>query len=176
MRVNGDIIAGEVRLIDADGKQAGIVPLSDALRRAGEQSLDLVEISPGSTPPVCKILDYGKHKYWQNKKRHEARAKQKQVEVKELNFVFLSVAPIMKLNYAVRNVFLQEGNRVKAAIWFRGREIVKQDYGQEKLRQLSKDLNELADVEQAPNMEGRRLQMLFVPKRKDKKNAKNENK
>ena len=71
---------------------------------------------------------------------------------------------------------MQEGNRVKAAIWFRGREIVKQDYGQEKLRQLSKDLNELADVEQAPNMEGRRLQMLFVPKRKDKKNAKNENK
>ena len=176
MRVNGDIIAGEVRLIDADGKQAGIVPLSDALRRAGEQSLDLVEISPGSTPPVCKILDYGKHKYWQNKKRHEARAKQKQVEVKEIKFrLSISSADYeVKLRSAER--FLQEGNRVKAAIWFRGREIVKQDYGQEKLRQLSKDLNELADVEQAPNMEGRRLQMLFVPKRKDKKNAKNENK
>lgn len=176
MRVNGDIIAREVRLIDADGKQAGIVPLSDALRRADEQSLDLVEIAPGSTPPVCKILDYGKHKYWQNKKRHEARAKQKQVEVKEIKFrLSISSADYeVKLRCAER--FLQEGNRVKAAVWFRGREIVKQDYGQEKLRQLSKDLNELADVEQAPNMEGRRLQMLFVPKRKDKKNAKNENK
>ena len=176
MRVNGDIVAGEVRLIDADGSQVGIVSLRDAQRRADEQSLDLVEISPDSKPCVCKILDYGKHKYWQNKKRHEARAKQKQVEVKEIKFrLSISSADYgVKLRSAER--FLQEGNRVKAAIWFRGREIVKQDFGQEKLRKLASDLDEFADVEQAPNMEGRRLQMLFVPKRKDKKNAKNEDK
>ena len=177
LKVNGAIVAHEVRLIDEGGEQVGIVSLSDALKRADDLSMDLVEIDGAAKPAVCKILDYGKHKYKKNKKRHEARVKQKQVEVKEIKFrLSISRADYeVKLRSAER--FLQEGNRVKAAIWFRGREIVKQELGQERLKQLSEDLKELADIEQAPNMEGRRLQTLLVPKkRKEKKNAKNENK
>ena len=169
LRVNEEIIAAEVRLIGADGKQIGVLSLEKARGLAEQEGVDLVEISPDAKPPVCKLLDYGKHKYRENKKRHEARSRQKQTEVKEIKFRL----SISKADYEVkrRNAerFLADGNRVKAAIWFRGREIVKQDIGRERLLQLSQELVECAEVEKPPVMEGRRLMMLLAPKKtKDK--------
>ena len=172
LRINDEITAAEVRLIGADGEQVGVIPLSAAYDRADIAGLDLVEISPDAKPPVCKLLDYGKHKYRENKKRHEARARQKQTEVKEIKFRL----SISKADYEVkrRNAerFLAEGNRVKAAVWFRGREIIKQDMGRERLRQFSRELDDCAEVEKAPVMEGRRLMMVLSPKKKsDSKTA-----
>lgn len=166
LRINDEITAAEVRLISADGGQVGVLSLSAALNRAEKEGLDLVEISPAAKPPVCKLLDYGKHKYRENKKRHEARARQKQTEVKEIKFRL----SISKADYEVkrRNAerFLLDGNRVKAAVWFRGREIIKRDIGLERLLQLSRELDEFAEVEKAPMMEGRRLMMVLAPKKK----------
>lgn len=133
---------------------------------AKNQGLDLVEIAPTSNPVVCKILDYGKYKYRESKKRHEARTRQKQVEVKEIKFhLIISEADYqVKLRNAMR--FLDGGNRVKVSLWMRGREVVKQDIAQARLKRFSDDLAELADIEQQPNLEGKRLGMLLVPKRK----------
>jgi translation initiation factor IF-3 len=165
-----------VRLIGADGQQIGLLSLASAQQQATEAGLDLVQISPGTSPVVCKLMDYGKHKYRESKKRQEARARQKQVEVKEIKFR-LSTGEAdyaVKLRNAVR--FLNEGNRVKAVIAFRGREIVKQSLGRERLETLRHDLESIADVERAPVMEGRRMQMFFMKKNeKRKSNAKNEN-
>lgn len=176
MRINDEITAAEVRLISADGGQVGVITLSAALARAEKEGLDLAEISPGAKPPVCKLLDYGKHKYRENKKRHEARARQKQTEVKEIKFRL----SISRGDYEVkrRNAerFLAEGNRVKAAVWFRGREIIKQSIGLEKLQQLSRELSDVAEVEKPPAMEGRRLMMVFAPKKKADKDGKADNK
>ncbi len=157
-----------MRLIDADGKQIGVIALAAAMERAEQEGLDLVEISPEAKPPVCKLLDYGKHKYRENKKRHEARARQKQTEVKEIKFrLSISRADYeVKLRNAVR--FLGEGNRVKAAIWFRGREIIKREIGHARLLRLSQELEEIAEVEKPPLMEGRRLHMLLAPRKQAK--------
>lgn len=165
LRVNQDITVSEVRLIDQHGNQSGIVPIGRALEMASEAEMDLVEIAPGAAPVVCKILDYGKHKFRESKKRHEARTRQKRVDVKEIKFHLT----ISDADYAVkrRNAerFLEGGNRVKVSLWFRGREISKQHLGLERLRLFYKDLSPLADVEQKPNMEGKRLHMLLSPKK-----------
>lgn len=143
-----------------------MVKLEAALRMASEQEMDLVEIVPNAKPVVCKILNYGKYKYRESKKRHDARVKQKAVEVKEVKFhLIISKGDYdVKLRNAIR--FLSNGNRVKATLWFRGREVSKQHLGLERLKQFSDDLAEIADVEQAPNLEGKRLTMLLVPKKK----------
>ena len=143
-----------------------MLPLDDALRRAEESRLDLVEIAPAAKPPVCRILDYGKHKYQESKRRHEARGHRKQTKVKEVKFR-LSISDSdydVKRRNAVR--FLEEGNRVKAAVWFRGREIVRQNLGMQLLNRLRDDLADTADFDRPPAMEGRRLQVLLVPKRR----------
>ena len=180
MRINNNINVSEVRLIDQDGNQAGIVSVADALRMARNADMDLVEIAPTAKPVVCKILDYGKYKYRESKKRHDARLRQKQVEVKEIKFHLIS----SEADYAVklRNAkrFLGSDNRVKVSLWMRGREVSKQDLALNRLNRFAEDLTEVAEVEQKPNLEGKRLGMLLVPKRKKqnkevKKNAKNEN-
>lgn len=180
LRINLDITSAEVRLIGDDGQQIGVVTVADAQKRAHALNLDLVEISPDARPPVCKLLDYGKFKYRESKKRQGSRAKQKHTEVKEIKFR-LSTGEAdyaVKLRNAVR--FLTDGNRVKALVAFRGREIVKQNLGAQRLQRLRDDLHEFAEVERGPNLEGNRLQIFFTPKTKDAKakgktNAKDEN-
>ena len=128
--------------------------------------MDLVEMAPNAKPVVCKILDYGKHKYQESKRRHEARGRHRPTRIKEVKFR-LSISDSdygVKMRNAAR--FLEEGNRVKAAVWFRGREIVRQNLGMELLTRLRDDLRDLADFDRAPAMEGRRLQVLLVPKQR----------
>lgn len=137
--------------------------------------LDLVEVAPTAKPVVCKILDYGKYKYRESKKRHEARVRQKQVELKEIKFHLV----ISDADYAVklRNArrFLSDGNRVKVTWWFRGREVSKIDIAMRNLDRFVADLSDLAEVEQKPNLEGKRLHMMMTPKKnRSTKNAKNE--
>lgn len=177
MRINQDITSSEVRLIGADGQQVGVIPLAEAQKRAGDVNMDLVEISPDSRPPVCKILDYGEFKYKKNKQQRKTRARHKQADVKEIKFRLTTGEGDyqVKLRNAVR--FLSAGNRVKALVAFRGREIAKQELGAQKLARLREDLLQYADVEHGPVLEGARLQMFFTPKSKEKgtKHAKNEN-
>ena len=172
MRINRQINAPEVRLIGPDGAQVGVLSLEDALRRAEEHRMDLVEMAPNAKPVVCKILDYGKHKYQESKRRNDARGRHRPSRVKEVKFR-LSISDSdygVKLRNAMR--FLDEGSRVKAAVWFRGREIVRQNLGMALLDRLRVDLRDLADFDRAPAMEGRRLQVLLVPKQKGAKERK----
>lgn len=158
-----------MRLIGPDGAQIGVVTIADAQKRAYDLSLDLVEISPDARPCVCKLLDYGKYKYRESKKRQEAKSRQKQVEVKEIKFRLATgdADYAVKLRNAIR--FLEGGDRVKALVAFRGREIVKQSIGRLRLERLRDDLHELADVERGPVLEGNRLQIFFMPKARDLK-------
>ena len=163
-RVNQNIEADPVRLIDADGEQVGVVGLEDALAKADDGGLDLVEISPNSDPPVCKILDYGKYKYEAQKKRNEARKKQKVIEVKEVK-----MRPgIEQHDYDVKmramRRFLGEGDRVKVTLRFRGRELAHQHLGMKVLDRIRDDLEEIAKVEQLPKMEGRQMIMVVTPR------------
>ena len=153
-----------VRLIDQNGEMVGVVPNSKALDMAYEAGLDLVEISPNADPPVCKILDYGKYKYAEQKRRNEARKKQKVTEVKEIK-----LRPnIDKNDYAVkmRSIvrFLEEGDKVKVTMRFRGREMVHQEIGMNVLTRVRNDLEQLAKVEQFPQLEGRQMTMVMSPK------------
>ncbi|WTM88495.1 translation initiation factor IF-3 [Halothiobacillus sp. DCM-1] len=163
--MNGEITAREIRLIDENGEQAGIVRTRDALMRAAEVSLDLVEVAANATPPVCKIMDYGKFKYQQSKKQAEARKKQKQIEVKEIKF-----RPgtedhdyQVKMRSIVR--FLEDGDKAKITLRFRGREMAHKEIAGELLDRIEKDLAELAIVEQRPKMEGRQVTMVLAPKK-----------
>ncbi len=163
-RRNSDITAPEVRLVDAEGEMQGIVTLAKAQEMADDSGLDLVEMSPNAEPPVCKILDYGKYKYEQQKKANEARKKQKTVEVKEVK-----LSPrIEKNDYDVkmRNAtrFLNDGNKVKVTMRFRGREMAHQDIGRDIFTKIREELAELANVELEPKFEGRQMIMILGPK------------
>lgn len=155
-----------MRLIDVDGNQVGIVSIREALRAAEESDKDLVEISPTAKPPVCRIMDYGKFLFEQNKKKAEARKKSKQVEVKELKFTPRTEIGDYKVK--LRNLirFLNHGDKVKVTLRFRGREIAHQDLGMRLIEQLISDTAELAVVEQSPKREGRQLLMVLAPKKK----------
>lgn len=149
--------------MDQDGEQVGIVPLADAQERADDAGLDLVEVSPAAEPPVCKIMDYGKYKYEASKARHRAKQKQKQVQLKEVK-----IRPKtdqhdydVKLKNAIR--FLNNGDRVKVTMRFRGREMLHQDIGQEILERIEEDLAEYGKVEQRPKLEGRQMTMVVAP-------------
>ncbi|MFP4464656.1 MAG: translation initiation factor IF-3 [Alphaproteobacteria bacterium] len=162
--VNQDIQAQEVRLVDSEGQMVGVVDIDKALKMAEEAGFDLVEVSPNAEPPVCKILDYGKYKYEQQKKASEARKKQKTVDVKEVK-----VSPrIEKNDYDVkmRNArrFLENGDKVKVTMRFRGREMAHQNIGRELFEQMLEDLEEMVSVELQPKMEGRQMIMILVPK------------
>ncbi|MDG4812224.1 translation initiation factor IF-3 [Hydrogenovibrio sp. 3SP14C1] len=164
--INGNISAKEVRLIDADGEQRGVVSIEEALDVAKEAELDLVEISAKSSPPVCRIMDYGKYVYQQQKKKHEAKKKQKQVQVKEVKF--RPGTEQGDYDVKMRNLmkFLENGDRVKVTIWFRGREITHKELGMKMLERVRDDIQEVATVEQMPKMEGRQLQMMVAPIKK----------
>ncbi|MGH1376031.1 MAG: translation initiation factor IF-3 [Alphaproteobacteria bacterium] len=163
-RMNSDITASEVRLVDAEGEMQGIVETSKAIEMAEDVGLDLVELSPNAEPPLCKILDYGKYKYEQQKKANQARKNQKTVEVKEVK-----MSPrIEKNDYDVkmRNAkrFLSDGNKVKVSMRFRGREMAHQDIGRELFSKMCEELEELCVIELHPKFEGRQMIMILGPK------------
>ncbi|MBE3563826.1 MAG: translation initiation factor IF-3 [Hydrogenibacillus schlegelii] len=164
IQVNEAIRAREVRLIDVDGRQIGIVPLREALRLAREKNLDLVNIAPQASPPVCRIMDYGKYKFEQSKKEREARKKQKVITIKEVRF-----SPTIEkhdFNTKLRHVikFLQEGDKVKCSLRFRGRQITHAEIGAEIMQRVIEGTKDIAVVERPPLMEGRSLIMILAPK------------
>ncbi len=149
-----------------EGEQLGIVSLYDALRLAEEAEVDLVEIAPTAQPPVCRLMDYGKFKYQNSKKLHAAKLKQKQIQIKEVKF-----RPGTDENdyqIKLRNVirFLEEGDKAKITLRYRGREMAHQEIGMAQLRRIEADLGELAIVEQFPKLEGRQMVMMLAPKKK----------
>jgi translation initiation factor IF-3 len=161
--VNDRIRAPQVRLVGPDGTQIGIVPIEEALRRAREMDLDLVEVAPNATPPVCRLMDYGKFKYERDVRQKEARRRQARVEVKEIKMR----PKIDRHDYAIKKGhverFLQAGNRVKVTIMFRGREMVHTELGERLLQRLTEDLRELATVETLPKLDGRNMVMVLAP-------------
>ena len=164
--MNEQITAPEVRLIDAEGEPVGIVTVAEALRLAEEADLDLVEIAPLAEPPVCRIMDIGKFKYAESKKQHEAKLKQKQVQIKEVKF--RPGTDDGDYNIKMRNLikFLAEGDKTKVTLRFRGREIAHQQIGMQLLERIRQDLTEHGIVEQFPKMEGRQMVMMLSPKKK----------
>ena len=164
-RINEEVTAPEVRLIDQDGEQKGIVPVSEALSMAEEAGLDLVEIAPQAEPPVCRIMDYGKFIYQKQKKQQEARKKAKQVQVKEVKFRPGTEEGDYQVKLRNLKRFLEKGDRVKVTIWFRGRELAHKELGLKMLERVQQDVAELGTVEQMPKMEGRQMHMMVVPKK-----------
>ena len=163
-RINEEISVLRVRLVDERGGMVGVVGRSEALAMAADAGLDLVEIAPGADPPVCKILDFGKFKYEEQKKKNEARKKQKIIEVKEIK-----LRPSIDIHdYAVKmrsmNKFIEEGDKVKVTMRFRGRELAHQELGMNVLMRVKDDLDGIAKVEQTPRMEGRQMTMVVSPK------------
>ena len=165
-RINGEITVKEVRLISSTGEQLGIVSTRQAMSMAEEEDIDLVEISPNAAPPVCKLMDFGKFKYEQSKKRDEAKKKQKQVQIKEIKF--RPGTDDGDYNIKMRNItrFLEEGDKVKITLRFRGREMAHQQLGAQLLKRVQEDLVEVGSVEQFPKMEGRQMVMMVAPKKK----------
>ncbi len=155
-----------MRLIGADGSQVGIVSLDAAFDAAAEADMDLVEISPDAEPPVCRIMDYGKFLFEESKKKAVARKKQKQVQVKEIKF--RPGTDIGDYQVKLRNLirFLEDGDRVKITLRFRGREMAHQELGRDLLQRVEQDLTEFGTVEQFPRIEGRQMVMLIAPKKK----------
>lgn len=164
--INENITAREVRLIGADGEQIGIVSIQEALAAAEEVKLDLVEISPDAAPPVCRIMDYGKHIFEKKKQQAAARKNQKQIQIKEIKFRPGTEEGDyqVKLRNLIR--FLSEGDKAKVSLRFRGREMAHQELGMELLKRVENDLLEYGTVEQHPKMEGRQLMMVIAPKKK----------
>ena len=162
-RVNDRIRAEEIRLIGADGENVGVVSPSRALVMAEEAGLDLVEISPNAKPPVCKIMDFGKFKYEQQKREAEARKKQKTIEVKEVKF--RPNTDTHDYDVKMRNVFkfLEAGDKVKVTLRFRGREMAHQNLGRELLERIAGDVEGVGRVENMPKMEGRQMIMIIGP-------------
>ena len=163
-RVNREIDARNIRLVGADGEMIGVVSLREGLTMAEEAGLDLVEVSPNADPPVCKILDFGKFKYESQKRKAEARKKQKVIEIKEIK-----LRPNIDdndYNIKMRSMikFLEEGDKVKVTLRFRGREMAHQDLGVKVLDRVRGDLDEMGKVEQFPKMEGRQMVMVIAPK------------
>ncbi len=152
-------------MIDTEGQQIGIVPIREAQEKAQQAELDLVEIVPNAKPPVCRIMDYGKFLFEQNKKRHAAKKKQKQVQVKEIKFRPGTEEGDyqVKLRNLIR--FLEDGDKAKITLRFRGREMAHQDLGQQLLRRLETDLENYGIVEQQPKLEGRQMVMVVAPKK-----------
>lgn len=155
-----------MRLIDADGEQAGVVSIRAALAMADEVGLDLVEIAPLAEPPVCRIMDVGKFKYQSAKKAHEAKLKQKQVQVKEVKLRPRTDENDYQIKLRNLKRFLENGDKVKVTLRFRGREMAHQEYGMRQLERIKADLIDMANVEQMPKMEGRQMVMIIAPSKK----------
>jgi translation initiation factor IF-3 len=165
-RINGEITAPQLRLVAENGDQLGIVAVGDALRMAEEQNVDLVEIAPLAVPPVCKLMDYGKFRYREQKKAHEAKLKQKQIQVKEIKFRPGTDEGDYKFKVGKLIQFLEEGDKAKVTLRFRGREMAHQEFGVRLLERVRKDLEVHAIIEQFPRLEGRQMVMVLAPKKK----------
>ncbi len=163
VRVNRRIRAREVRVIDPDGKQLGIISLDDALNTAMEMDLDLVEVATKSDPPVCRIMDYGKFKYEQSKKSQESRKKQVTIHLKEIKLRPKTDEHDFQFKVRHMEQFLKEGNKVKVSMIFRGREIMHSDIGEKILNRVIDFTKECGVVEQAPRREGRAMNMILAP-------------
>jgi translation initiation factor IF-3 len=163
-RTNEDIRVREVHLIDKDGSNRGNLPISEALALAQEAGLDLVEISPNATPPVCKLLDFGKYKFQEQKKQAEARKKQKVVEVKEIKFRPMIDDHDYDVKMRAMQRFFEEGDKVKVTLRFRGREMAHQELGARLLERVKGDTEKLAKVEMDARFEGRQMIMILAPR------------
>lgn len=163
-RVNEEIRAREVQLIDSNGENKGVVDIHTALSMADAAGLDLVEIAPNSSPPVCKILDYGKYKYQAQKKAAEARKKQKIVEVKEIKLRPMIDDHDYQVKMRSMKRFFEEGDKVKITLRFRGREMAHQELGVQLLNRVKEDTGALAKVESEPRFEGRQMVMVLAPR------------
>lgn len=166
IRHNKYIRAREVRLIGPDGAQIGVLDTRDAMRKAQEYGLDLVEISPNATPPVCRVMDYGKHKFELDKKKKDAKKKQSVVKVKEVKFH----ANVEQHDYDTKmrhmRDFLEDNNRIKCTLWFRGRENTHTEIGVQLFERIIEDLKDLCFAEQPPKLAGKNLSMLLCPGKK----------
>ncbi|HQW20732.1 MAG TPA: translation initiation factor IF-3 [Rhodocyclaceae bacterium] len=167
-RVNNEISAPEIRLVGLDAEQLGIVTLRAALDLAEETGVDLVEIAPMAQPPVCRLMDFGKFKYQEAKRAHDAKLKQKQIQVKEIKFRPGTDEGDYKIKLRNLIKFLQEGDKTKITLRFRGREMAHQEFGIRLLERVKADLQEYGVVEQFPKMEGRQLVMVLAPSKKVK--------
>ena len=164
--MNGEIANREVRLIDIDGKNIGVMAIDKAQQIALEANLDLVEIVPNAIPPVCRVMDYGKFKFERNKKAQIARKKQKLIHVKEIKFRPGTEEGDYRVKLKKIIEFLTSGNKTKVTIRFRGRELMHQELGTKLLNRIEVDLKEYGEVEQNPKLEGRQLVVVFAPLRK----------
>ncbi|MYN12017.1 translation initiation factor IF-3 [Pusillimonas sp. TS35] len=165
-RINGEIRIPEVRLIGTEGEQLGVLKTADALRLAEENDVDLVEIAPTASPPVCRLMDYGKFKYQEQKRQQEARAKQKVIQVKEVKFRPGTDEGDYQVKLRNLKRFIEEGDKAKVTLRFRGREMAHQELGMRVLERVRDDLNELVQVEAMPKLEGRQMVMVLAPRKK----------
>jgi translation initiation factor IF-3 len=166
VRRNAEILSPQVRVIGPNGEQVGIMTAQEALRSAENSGLDLVEVAPGAEPPVCRIMDYGKFVFEQNKKAQSARRKQKQIQVKEVKFRPGTEEGDYQVKLRSLIKFLTHGDKAKVTLRFRGREMVHQELGAELLKRVQKDLEEIGSVEQQPLMEGRQMVMVIGPRKR----------
>jgi translation initiation factor IF-3 len=163
VRINRQIRVKEVRIIDPEGKQLGIMPIAEALRTAANYELDLVEVSPKSDPPVCRIMDYGKFKYQQQKKAHDAKKKQAVVRIKEVKMRPKTEEHDFQFKLRHIEKFLKEGDKTKVTIVFRGRELAHPDLGRKMIHRIAEESKEWGRVEQEPKFEGRNFVMILAP-------------
>jgi translation initiation factor IF-3 len=164
LRINEEIRAREIRVVSADGEQLGIMQVRDALRIALEKELDLVEVAPNAKPPVCRIMDYGKYRYEQSKREREARKKQRIIEIKEIRMTPKIEEHDFQVKVKAAQKFLKDGDKVKAIIRFRGREIVHADLGKSLLMQLFESVRDGAVMEREPKIEGKNMIMILSGK------------
>lgn len=165
-RINGEIRVPEVRLIGLEGEQLGITKTAEAIRMAEQEDVDLVEIAPNASPPVCRLMDYGKFKYQEQKRQAEAKAKQKVIQVKEVKFRPGTDEGDYQVKLRNLKRFLDEGDKAKVTLRFRGREMAHQELGMRVLERVRDDLLEMAVVEAMPKLEGRQMVMVLAPKKK----------
>ncbi|WP_150046590.1 MULTISPECIES: translation initiation factor IF-3 [Methylomonas] len=165
-RLNEEITARRVRLIGAEGEQIGIVSITEALQTAYDADMDLVEISPNADPPVCKVMDFGKYQFEQNKKLQAAKKKQKQIQIKEIKFRPGTEEGDYQVKLRSLIKFLNEGDKTKITVRFKGRELSHRELGMDLLKRIETDLDEVAAVEQFPKLEGRQMVMVMGPKKK----------
>ncbi len=164
LSINEEIVAKEVKVIDENGEQLGIMSVAEAQKIADEKQLDLVEVAPGSDPVVCKIMDYGKYKYEQTRKEKESKKKQKVVEIKEIRLS--STIDTHDFEFKSKNArkFLEDGNKVKATIKFKGREVNNTTFGANVLNKFAESLEDVGTVDKAPKLEGRSMMLMINPK------------
>ncbi len=163
ININEKIRAREVRLISDEGKQLGIVPIMEAIRLAKEQELDLVEVSPKTVPPVCKIMDYGKFKYQIAKKAHDAKKKQAVIHIKEMKLGLKIEEHDLMFKMRHLREFLEDGNKVKVIIMFKGREVLHVDMGEKLAEKIIETLKDVGQVEQKSRFDGRNIVMIIAP-------------